>query len=278
MAIAVNVLEYVDLAPPYDRLDFTQAIEAEMGRELPKLDSPDLNPAPILIEMMRERSIKVPEHPTLPHLLDRLSSHYLEPQCQRPTWIVNPPECLSPLSKSFPHRTTGQMVAARAELFVHGQEIVNTYEEENSPIEQREKFIRQLKYNKTTSINEELDESYLEALEYGMPPTGGWGCGIERLTMLFGGTKRIADTLAFGTLKNVVALGSNRKTTSASKGNKLLATVENESSGSRERNSEDGESRRDLNNTPSPTLSTTEGSGAEDSSSSSSAGAESSSF
>ena len=209
MAVAVDGLGSVDFTPPYDRIDFIQAIQAEMGCELPNLTSLDVDPARKLINLMEERFVKIPEFPTLPHLLDKLCSHYLEPQCQKPTWIVNPPECLSPLSKSFPHEVNGQMVAARAELFVHKQEIVNTYEEENSPIEQRNKFIRQSEYNKAMGISGTLDESYLEALEYGMPPTGGWGCGIERLTMLFGRSKRIADTLAFGTLKNVVALNSH---------------------------------------------------------------------
>ena len=212
MSLNVNVLEYVDFTPPYRRLDFISTIEANMDCMLPHLSHPDSDPVPLLIKMMQDRFIKIPEHPTLPRLLDKLCSHYIEPQCQVPTWIINHPECLSPLAKSFVQKDTNQLVAARAELFVRKQEIVNTYEEENSPIKQREKFVNQLKYNNAEDIDEKLDEGYLEALEYGMPPTGGWGCGIERLTMLFGGTKRIADTLAFGTLKNVVALGSHGRT------------------------------------------------------------------
>lgn len=213
MSVEVNVIKYIDFTGSYRRLDFIPAIEAKLGCKLPYLSDPDSDPVPALLKMIQERSIGIPEKPTLPRLLDKLCSHYLEPSCQAPTWIIHHPECLSPLSKSFIHETTGQVVAARAELFVHRQEIVNTYEEENSPVAQRQKFINQLKYNNAEDIDDQkLDESYLEALEYGMPPTGGWGCGIERLTMLFGGTKRIADTLAFGTVKNVVALGSHERT------------------------------------------------------------------
>ena len=226
MTIKVNILEHIDFTPPYPRLDFISAIEAESGCELPNLSDPDSDPIPFLIKMMQDRFIGIPEKPTLTRLLDKLCSHYLEPRCQAPTWIINHPECLSPLSKSFVHEASGQIVAARAELFVHKQEIVNTYEEENSPIAQREKFIKQLKYNDAEDIDEKLDESYLEALEYGMPPTGGWGCGIERLTMLFGGTKRIADTLAFGTLKNVVALGSHERAPLSLHGKKVGDTSE----------------------------------------------------
>ena len=101
------------------------------------------------------------------------------------------------------------------------------YEEENSPFEQRRKFEEQLKYNGDNSssssnssssgdgddeqgkekVGGEINESYLEALEWGLPPTAGWGCGIERLCMLFSGAGRIGDVLPFGNLRNVVNLG-----------------------------------------------------------------------
>ncbi len=164
MSTTIKVLEPVDFTPPYERLDFIPALEAEMGCTLPKLDDRSLDPVPILVKMMNERSIKLPAHGTLNHLLDRLCSHYLEPKCQSPTWIIHPPECLSPLSKSFTHEANGQTVAARAELFVRGQEIVNTYEEENSPVMQRQKFARQLELNGASKIDGKLDESYLEVL------------------------------------------------------------------------------------------------------------------
>ncbi len=198
----------VDFTAPYSRLDFIPAIEESIQGKLPDLASSDAESK--LLELFHTRKIVLPSSPTLPRLLDKLSSKYIEPRCVTPTWIVNHPECLSPLSKSFVHPETQQRVAARAELFVNEQELVNTYEEENSPIEQRRKFEMQLRYNDTENPVSRVDESYLQALEYGMPPTGGWGCGIERLCMLFGGIQRIADTLSFGTLRNVVAFGSAR--------------------------------------------------------------------
>lgn len=81
--------------------------------------------------------------------------------------------------------------------------MVNTYEEENSPFEQRRKFEDQLRYGKATGEAGEIDESYLEALEWGLPSTGGWGCGVDRLCMLFTGAKRITDVLPFGNLRAV---------------------------------------------------------------------------
>ena len=92
---------------------------------------------------------------------------------------------------------------------MHGRELVNTYEEENSPFEQRRKFTEQLKYRDEEN-EARVDESYLEALEWGLPPTGGWGCGMDRLCMLFAGTGRIGDVLSFGTLRNVVAVGGGK--------------------------------------------------------------------
>ena len=109
------------------------------------------------------------------------------------------------------------------------------YEEENSPFEQRRKFEEQLKYQGDTSSSSsssssnssssgdgddehakekaggEINESYLEALEWGLPPTAGWGCGIDRLCMLFSGARRIGDVLPFGNLRNVVSLGKGGK-------------------------------------------------------------------
>ena len=192
-----------DFSPPLRRLDFIPAIEAAMGKELPELSWPDAQDK--LLLLFSECNVPIPSLPTLPRLLDRLSAHYLEPQCFDPTWIINHPECLSPLSKSFIHPDNQQRVSARAELFVGNSELVNCYEEENSPIEQRRKFQEQLQYNEG-GPPAGIDENYLQALEWGLPPTGGWGCGIDRLCMLFAGIHRIADVLPFGTLRNVVAL------------------------------------------------------------------------
>lgn len=193
----------VDFTAPFRRIDFITGIEEEIGRKLPDLTSADA-PAQ-LRQLFDELSLPVPENPNLPRLLDELCATYLESQCVSPTFIINPPECLSPLSKSFIHPTTKQRVAARGELFIEGSEVVNTYEEENSPFEQRRKFEEQARYSHSGNETGEIDESYLNALEWGLPPTGGWGCGIDRLCMLFTGAKRIGDVLPFGNLRAVTA-------------------------------------------------------------------------
>ena len=197
---------------PYGRLDFTSTIESYINRALPDLRSPAAMDD--LLAIFNDHDISLPANPTLPRLLDKLSSTFIEPRCQAPTFITHHPECLAPLAKSFTHPQTGQKVAASAELFVKGQEIANMYEEENSPFEQRRKFEEALEHRDDNArlnrmpSNNEINESYLEALEWGLPPTGGWGCGIDRLVMLFSGASRIGDVLTFGTVRNVVNLAS----------------------------------------------------------------------
>ncbi len=193
----------------WPHIDFIPALNTLLGVELPNLASSNARES--LLEIFETKSIPLPEKPTLPRLLDKLSSQFLEPHCYGPTWIENIPECLSPLAKSFIHPTApnNQPVAARAELFIRGKEVVNCYEEENDPFEQRRKFVEQQKYARdpeSGEIDEEamkLDEDYIRALEWGLPPTGGWGMGVDRLLMLLTGKDRIADVLTFGNLRAV---------------------------------------------------------------------------
>ncbi len=198
--------EGIDFSSPFAQLPFIPTIEQSSGHTLPDLSQP--NARDEILELFKTLDIDVPTNPTLPRLLDALAEKYIEPLCQNPTFIIEHPEALSPLSKSFVDPATGQRVAARAELFIKGREYVNAYEEENSPFEQRRKFMQQLEFHPEGQGT--IDESYLEALEWGMPPTGGWGCGLDRLVMLFANKRRIADVLPFGTLRNVVSIAKNK--------------------------------------------------------------------
>lgn len=194
---------------PYPRIDFLTGLNEALGQKLPDLESESA--VSELVRIFQSKSITLPADPNLSRLLDKLCAHYLEPQCIRPTWIINQPECLSPLSKTIISDVSGipQRVAARAELFISGYEVINCYEEENSPFEQRHKFMmqRRLATNASAKASDddakEIDEDYLEALEWGLPPVAGWGCGIDRLVMALTGKTRIHYVLPFGTMRAV---------------------------------------------------------------------------
>lgn len=205
----------VDLtSPKFKRVEFLPALAEKIGHSLPDLDSSTATSD--IVALFENNSLPIPASPTLPRLLDALAGHYLEPASnESPLFIIHHPACMSPLAKHFICETTGQTVSARAELFVQGREFANMYEEENSPFVQQEKFAQQraLRGESAGVAGGDLeamtgDEGYVRALEWGLPPTGGWGCGVERLVMLFAGRDRIADVLPFGHLRNVVALGT----------------------------------------------------------------------
>jgi lysyl-tRNA synthetase class 2 len=198
----------------FQRIEFIPAIEKALGEMLPDLAAEDATSK--LISLFDTNSLPIPLSPTLPRLLDRLCSLYIEPQCTAPTFIMYHPACMAPLSKSFYHKGIDQHVSARAELFIHGREIANMYEEENSPLEQRTKMELQARYRDAEN-DAHVDQNYIEALEWGLPPTGGWGCGVDRLVMLFTGCSRIADVLPFGNLRNVVNLGSPASRTASAR-------------------------------------------------------------
>jgi lysyl-tRNA synthetase class 2 len=225
---------------PFKQVEFVPGLEEAMGLRLPKLSSEDALPE--LLATLKLAGITIPgEVPnSLPKLLDRLAAVYLEPMSfNEPLFITNHPACMSPLAKGFLCPRTYQLVSARAELFVGGRELANMYEEENDPEEQKRKLAAhrtlvnkpdgQVGFEEASQEEEQepllaqeaevddewetspLDLSYVKALDYGLPPTGGWGCGVERLVMLFSGANRISDCLSFGTLRNVVGLSSDEK-------------------------------------------------------------------
>lgn len=236
----------VDLAAyqrPFRQAEFIPTLESALGFTLPDLTSDTA--LEDLLAALKERNIPLedPRPRTLPQLLDRLAAAHIEPlSAEAPLFVTHHPVCMSPLAKSFTCPRTGQRVSARTELFVGGRELANMYEEENDPFEQRRKFVAQARLRASLvgdggpspaatcgpatgrehddpglGLDDHddapppnvVDESYIHALGSGLPPTGGWGCGVERLVMLFSGTRRISDCLSFGNLRNVVGLGAN---------------------------------------------------------------------
>ncbi|TDZ20626.1 Lysine--tRNA ligase [Colletotrichum orbiculare MAFF 240422] len=206
---------------PYRQLEFIPTLEEALGFRLPKLTGKDAYTE--LVAILTLSGVKIPGGvpPTMAKLLDRLAGIYIEPKSfEGPLFVTHHPACMSPLAKSFLCPKTYQLVSARTELFVNGRELANMYEEENDPYAQAQKLAEHkllgTNADKTADPDAEdapLDKSYIRAIEAGLPPTGGWGCGVERLVMLFSGANRISDCLSFGTLRNVVGLSSEAKKT-----------------------------------------------------------------
>lgn len=202
----VDLAQYVR---PFKQLEFIPSLESALGFALPDLAADSALEE--LLALLKKHNISLPTDtsPNLPKLLDKLAGIYLEPHsASAPLFITHHPACMSPLSKSFTCPKTGQLVSARAELFASERELANMYEEENDPFAQRRKFVEQARHRDPADGDAVVDESYVQALESGLPPTGGWGCGVERLVMLFSGARRISDCLSFGTLRNVVGLSA----------------------------------------------------------------------
>ncbi|MCM8825283.1 MAG: lysine--tRNA ligase [Candidatus Omnitrophica bacterium] len=129
-------------------------------------------------------------------LLDLLFKRKIEPELVDPTFIIKFPVEISPLSKSWPGDSS---MVERFELYVGGLEIANAYSELNDPIEQNERFIKELEG--PSERPKVIDKDYIEALEYGMPPAGGLGIGIDRLVMILTGSLSIRDVILFPVLR-----------------------------------------------------------------------------
>jgi lysyl-tRNA synthetase class 2 len=128
--------------------------------------------------------------------IDKLFDHLVQKEIKEPTFVIDHPKIISPLAKT--HRRKKELVE-RFELVIFGIEIANAFSELNDPIEQRKRFESQLA-QKEEGIAE-IDEDFIEALEYGMPPTGGLGIGIDRLCMVLLNQPSIRDVILFPQLK-----------------------------------------------------------------------------
>ncbi|CAA6662091.1 unnamed protein product [Spirodela intermedia] len=188
----------IDFTPPFRRLEMIQGLETMANLDIPKdLSSDAANK--YLVDACAKFDVKCPPPQTTARLLDKLVGHFLEETCVNPTFIINHPEIMSPLAKW--HRSKPGLTE-RFELFVNKREVCNAYTELNDPVVQRERFAEQLK-DRQSGDDEAmpLDETFCTALEYGLPPTGGWGLGIDRLTMLFTDSQNIKEVLLFPAMK-----------------------------------------------------------------------------
>jgi lysyl-tRNA synthetase class 2 len=184
----------IDFTPPWPRLRFFDGITAGLG-----LPAAARNDPRALIEAASARGIAVNPEATLVALWKDLFETLVEPTLIRPTFVVDFPIELCPLAK---RRRDDPTLAERFELFVAGKEMANGYSELNDPLEQKERFLAQLRERaRGDEEAHRMDEDYLRALEYGMPPTAGEGIGVDRLIMLFADQPSIREVIFFPQLR-----------------------------------------------------------------------------
>jgi len=183
----------IDLGLPWQRLHLREAIKNYCG-----IDFEDYPDAASLRTRMAEMGMEAEPSKGRGRLIDELLSTFVEPNLIQPTFLVDYPVEMSPLAK---RKRGDDRLVERFEGFVGGREIANAFTELNDPVEQRERFQEQLKEQVADEEVEIADEDFLQALEYGMPPTGGLGMGIDRLVMLFANQQSIREVILFPQLK-----------------------------------------------------------------------------
>jgi lysyl-tRNA synthetase class 2 len=202
LALQVNrktTVEYdgkeIDLSKGWRKVHMVDLIKEKTG-----IDFYQINDFEEAKKLAKEHHLEVADHLFgVGHIINLFFEAYCEEDLIQPTFVYGHPIEISPLTKKDPN---DERFTQRFELFINGHEYANAYTELNDPIDQKERFVNQLK-EKDMGNEEanEMDIDFVEALEYGMPPTGGIGIGIDRLVMLLTNSKSIRDVLLFPQMK-----------------------------------------------------------------------------
>ena len=181
----------ISLKAPFRRLHMVDGIKEVTGINFFEIDDLDE-----MLKLAKEHHIEVPKHQqSYGHIINLFFEKYVEETIVQPTFVYGHPLEISPLAKK---NAKDPRFTDRFELFINGKEYGNAFTELNDPIDQRERFMAQLKEKELGNDEaNEMDVDFVEALEYGMPPTGGIGIGIDRLVMLLTNTDSIRDVILF---------------------------------------------------------------------------------
>ena len=184
----------IDLNLPWPRMTMTEAVKKYTGIDFDTIASDEE-----ALALAKEKGLETDGLATKGEILNLFFEEFVEANLIQPTFIMDYPVEVSPLTKRKPDKPE---LTERFELFITGREMANAYSELNDPIDQKERFLAQVR--KREQGDEEanmMDEDYVIALEHGLPPTGGLGVGIDRLVMLFTNSFSIRDVLLFPTMK-----------------------------------------------------------------------------
>lgn len=190
----------IDFTAPFRRVSMIDELERKLNVTFPPVEQfASSEMTRFLEEQCVKHGVECSSPRTTSRLLDKLVGHFIEVDCINPTFICDHPQIMSPLAKA--HRSRPGLTE-RFEVFVATREICNSYTELNDPVDQRIRFAQQMT-DKAAGDEEaqEIDENFCQALEYGLPPTGGWGVGIDRLTMFLTNCNNIKEVLLFPAMK-----------------------------------------------------------------------------
>ncbi len=184
----------IELASPWKRMSMIEAVKEYSGRDFTNVT--DLEEARAIA---KELNVAVEPSFGIGKIINACFEEYVEDKLIQPTFITGHPKEISPLAKSNPENPE---ITDRFEAYIYGREICNGFTELNDPIDQKERFLKQVE--ERANGDEEanmMDEDFVNALEYGLPPTGGLGIGIDRLVMFLTNSSTIRDVLFFPTMK-----------------------------------------------------------------------------
>ena len=189
--------QIIDFSPPWRRVQLREELSSRTGIDLDAY--PDHG---ALAQRVAELGLEVSPRESRGRLIDKLVSTFVEPHLLQPTFLMDYPEVMSPLAKTKPDAPG---YVERFEAFAAGMEMANAYTELNDPALQRDRFQAQEEIRRVYQDEEvdRRDEGFLLALEYGMPPTGGLGVGIDRLVMLLSGQPSIRDVVLFPQMRTL---------------------------------------------------------------------------
>lgn len=193
----------IDFTPPFKRVRMIPTLEEKLRVKFPsaeELNTQSTNK--FLSDLCVKHEVECPAPRTTARLLDKLVGEFIEETCISPTFITEHPQIMSPLAKW--HRSIPGLTE-RFELFVMKKEVCNAYTELNDPVVQRQRFEQQAKDKAAGDDEAQLvDENFCTALEYGLPPTGGWGIGIDRLTMFLTDNNNIKVRYVIRSMKTLI--------------------------------------------------------------------------
>tara|TARA_B100001027_G_C16255975_1_gene326924 strand:- start:170 stop:1663 length:1494 start_codon:yes stop_codon:yes gene_type:complete len=188
---------HINLSKPFKKKKFSELLSDRLGINVNDISKNKLK------QICKVKQIEVKPDANVGQILDALMGELVEPTLTEPTFVIDYPKVISPLAKM--HRSGNPNLVERFELFIGGDEFANSFSELNDPIDQRKRLEEQSSFKKLGDKEaQNFDESFIQAMECGMPPTGGVGIGIDRLVMLLTGSTSIKDVILFPALRSEV--------------------------------------------------------------------------